>query len=89
MDLHYSDGFINGDFEFGDLSGWTRIGDGRVITQLAFIEPPEGDFMGIISTGLGFTVNSGEIRQTFRMPANATTLELYWNFLSEEFPRVH
>lgn len=85
MDLHYSDGFINGDFEFGDLSGWTRIGDGRVITQLAFIEPPEGDFMGIISTGLGFTVNSGEIRQTFRMPANATTLELYWNFLSEEF----
>src|SRR5947207_3584364 len=41
--------------------------------------------MGIISTGLGFTTNSGSIRQDLCVPANATTLTFQWNFFSEEF----
>ena len=41
--------------------------------------------MGIVSTGLGFTTNSGSIRQDLCIPANATTLTFAWNFYSEEF----
>ena len=41
--------------------------------------------MGIISTGLGYTTATGSIFQSFTVPNNANTLELEWNFLSEEF----
>ena len=41
--------------------------------------------MGIISTGLGYTVETGSISQNFCVPADATTLSINWNFLSEEF----
>ena len=66
-DLHYADSLINGDFEFGKIDGWTKSGDGRVISQLAYVSPTGGSSMGIISTGLGFTTTSGSIFQTFRV----------------------
>jgi hypothetical protein len=75
----------NGGFEDGTLSGWSPLGDGRVIRQLGSTLPTAGSFMGIISTGLGFTVTDGSIRQDFCLPANATTLNFDWNFFSEEF----
>ncbi len=84
-DVHYSEDLINGDFEFGKLDGWTKAGDGRVISKLGTQSPTQGNFMGIISTGLGFTEATGSIFQTFRVRDNQTTLTLKWNFLSEEF----
>lgn len=84
-DVHYSEDLINGDFEFGKLDGWTKAGDGRVISKLGTQSPTQGNFMGIISTGLGFTETTGSIFQTFRVRDNQTTLTLKWNFLSEEF----
>lgn len=84
-DLHFTLELINGDFEMGDLTGWTRSGDGRVISMLGSASPYEGSFMGIISTGLGFTESSGSIYQTFKVMENKTDLSLYWNFMSEEF----
>jgi hypothetical protein len=78
-------GLLNGDFEQGSLSGWTSTGDGRVITQLGFLLPTGGTYMGVVSTGLGFTTTSGAIEQSFCLPSSATTLTLRWNFLSEEF----
>lgn len=83
--LHFSAEHVNGGFEFGTLQGWTAVGDGRVITRLGTEVPVEGNFMGIISTGLGFTFSSGSIFQTFRVPEDANEMELHWNFLSEEF----
>ena len=83
--LHYSYDLINGDFEMGNLSGWTGGGDGRVITQLADITPTQGGFMGIISTGLGYTQTSGNIAQSFKVPESASNLTIKWNFMSEEF----
>lgn len=83
-DMHFTLGLINGDFEYGNLNGWNVIGDGRVITQLATQMPTQGSFMGIISTGLGYTDNYGRISQTFQV-TNETTLSVKWNFLSEEF----
>ena len=83
-DMHFSLGLINGDFEYGNLNGWNVIGDGRVITQLSSQVPTQGSFMGIISTGLGYTESYGQIYQTFQV-TNENTLSVKWNFLSEEF----
>ncbi|MHC4945749.1 MAG: choice-of-anchor L domain-containing protein [Planctomycetota bacterium] len=82
---YFKVGLINGDFELGDLTGWTKNGDGRVISQLGYIIPWEKSFMGIISTGLGYTTDSGSISQEFWVDPDNTTLTLKWNFLSEEF----
>jgi hypothetical protein len=84
-DVRYSEDLINGDFEFGKLDGWTKSGDGRVISRLGFLNPTQGNFMGIISTGLGFTEATGSIFQSFRVRNNQSTLTVKWNFLSEEF----
>lgn len=84
-DVRYSEDLINGDFEFGKLDGWTRAGDGRVISRLASLNPTQGNFMGIVSTGLGFTEATGSIFQSFRVRNDHSTLTLKWNFLSEEF----
>lgn len=84
-DVHYPDELINGDFEYGKIDGWTKAGDGRVISKLGFIAPTQGSFMGIISTGLGYTTATGSIFQTFTIAQNQTTLTVKWNFISEEF----
>ena len=84
--LRYKFGFVNGDFEEGNLNGFITDGDGRVITQLSYIQPNDGYYMGIISTGLGYTTEQGSISQTFCLPDKSNlTLSFDWNFLSEEF----
>jgi hypothetical protein len=83
----YGSEFVNGDFETGSLQGWAKEGDGRVISQLVFIDPPQGSFMGIISTGLGYTTQSGSISQGCCIPAGKTTLTFKYDFLSEEFKK--
>lgn len=76
---------INPDFEKGNSIGWDIQGDGRVISQFGAALPVLGKFMGIISTGMGYTVQTGELRQTFCIPAGKTQLTFYWKFYSEEF----
>jgi hypothetical protein len=83
-DMHYALQMVNSKFEDGVL-GWTRSGDGRVISQLGTVMPTEGNYMGIISTGLGYTTQTGSITQSFNLPSNASQLKISWNFLSEEF----
>lgn len=83
--MHYSFSLINGDFEYGDLTGWTRDGDGRVVVKLGTQSPAQANFMGIISTGLGYTTSSGQISQSFKVSPGITKLVIKWNFLSEEF----
>lgn len=84
-ETYFSAEFVNGDFEEGALIGWDTDGDGRVITQLGFISPFSGNFMGIISTGLGYTIKTGELSQNICLPETASSLNLRWNILSEEF----
>ena len=83
-DLAYSPDLRNGGFESGTLAGWERDGDGRVLQKLGAFAPPAGEFMGIISTGLGFTTASGAIEQGFCLDPAAATLRFDWNFSSEE-----
>jgi hypothetical protein len=82
---HFGAGLLNGDFEAGSLQAWTPLGDGRVITRLGPQVPTGGSFMGIISTGLGYTTATGSISQAFRVSAADSLLTIRWNFLSEEF----
>jgi len=82
--LHFAPGLSNGDFDSGQLAGWTVEGDGRVISQLGNADPV-GAYMAIISTGLGYTVDSGSIAQTLCLPADVDSLHFDWNFFSEEF----
>lgn len=82
---YFEAGLTNGGFEEGSLTGWNKNGDGRVITQLVYLSPTAGSYMGIISTGLGFTTTTGSISQSFCVADTDTTLSLKWNFISEEF----
>lgn len=83
-DMRFYMGLINGDFEYGNLNGWNTSGDGRVITRLGSEYPTQGYYMGIVSTGLGYTEKYGSISQSFKV-TNENTLSITWNFLSEEF----
>jgi hypothetical protein len=76
---------INPSFETGELTGWQKSGDGRVVSRLGITVPVEGKFMGLISTGMGFTPQVGEIFQTFCIPEDKMEASFYWKFYSEEF----
>ncbi|HEY2902531.1 MAG TPA: hypothetical protein VGL59_18245 [Polyangia bacterium] len=86
-------GLRNGGFEEIDRSNaaspqsvaWQSQGDARVMFNLGGYQPTEGTKMGLISTGLGFTQTSGELYQTFCVPAGVTQLTYDWNFISAEF----
>jgi len=85
-DLQFPAGALeNGSFEENGLTPWDKTGDGRVISQLGAAQPPDGSKMGIISTGLGLTTSSGQIEQVFCVPSTATSIDMQWNFFSEEF----
>ena len=75
----------NGDFESGLLTPWETTGDGRVIRKLGITGPTGGQYMGVISTGLGFTTLTGEIAQNICLSGAASKLRFSWNFFSEEF----
>lgn len=84
-ELAFGSELQNGGFELGTLAAWDVAGDGRVISRLADQVPIDGIAMGIVSTGLGYTLNTGEINQTVCVPADAATLRLHYNYFSEEF----
>lgn len=69
----------------GSLNGWITSGDGRAIKVLGADLPTDGGTMALISTGLGFTTQTGSIYQSFCLPENAKNLIFDWNFYSEEF----
>ncbi len=76
---------INRSWETGDLTGWLKDGDGRVVSRLGITLPVEGKFMSLISTGMGFTPQVGEIHQTFCIPQDKVEVSFYWKYYSEEF----
>lgn len=89
------DAIVNASFEAdsglaANVPGWLVAGDGRVLGGLGTTLPTDGLRMGLISTGLGFTEDSGSITQPIclpPLPSGATTMRLVWdwNFFSEEF----
>ncbi len=80
------EGLLDGSFESGAISqAWTVEGDGRIVTGLGSDSPTDGTYMGIISTGLGYTTDSGSVSQTICLSDNVGKLVFDWNFFSEEF----
>ncbi len=84
LDAAYSD-ILNPSWESGNLEGWLKTGDGRVISQLGAAGPVAGKYMGIISTGLGYTATVGELKQRFCIPPGKQTFSFWWKYYSEEF----
>lgn len=78
-------GLLNGDFETGSLVGWRASGDGRAVAQFGEVQPVSGKGMGLVSSGLGFSVETGTLEQTFCIPEGREELVLSWKFMSEEF----
>ncbi|PSW21996.1 hypothetical protein C9I98_01665 [Photobacterium sanctipauli] len=84
--LQLSNGMLNNlKFENGNLAPWNKEGDGRIITQLGPDKPTDGKYMSIISTGLGFTTQSGKLTQQGCLGNDVNTISFNWNFYSEEF----
>ena len=85
-DLKLPDGaFNNLDFEEGVLGVWSKDGDGRIVKQLGSTRPTGGNFTAIVSTGLGYTTQTGSIEQTACLANSVTKLNYNWNLFSEEF----
>ncbi len=84
LDVNNSE-IVNPSWELGNLTGWTTAGDGRVISKLGVTAPVAGKFMGVVSTGMGYTLQVGSMKQKFCIPADANKLQFYWNYCSEEF----
>ena len=77
--------FSNTGFEEGGKNGWATGGDSRVITSLGSLTPKEGNFMMIISTGLGSVSNSkSSIKQNVCYSKSYKTLKFDYNIVSEE-----
>lgn len=77
--------FQNISFENADLSGWSNSGDARVITSLGPLAPTDGNFMAIISTGLGsVSDNASSIAQGVCTSSGGGTLQFDYNLISEE-----
>ncbi|MCO4760798.1 MAG: hypothetical protein KC502_04795 [Myxococcales bacterium] len=84
LDAYFSD-LLNPSWEAGNVTGWIKSGDGRVIAKLGSTVPVGGKFMGILSTGLGYTSQTGELRQRFCVQPGRKKLSFWWKFFSEEF----
>ena len=84
LDAFFAD-ILNPSWETGSLQGWIKSGDGRVVSRLGSTVPVAGKFMGIISTGLGYTAQTGKIEQRFCIPAGKTKASFWWKYYSEEF----
>lgn len=84
LDAFHSD-ILNPSWETGSIQGWIKKGDGRVVSRLGSTVPVAGKFMGIISTGLGYTAQTGEISQRFCVPAGKSKFTFWWKYYSEEF----
>ena len=74
------------------VKGWTIGGDTRVISTLGPIDSQSGNYMAIITTGVGAAENKyisggkegSYIYQTFRIPDSAKSLSFLYNYVSEE-----
>ena len=83
LDLAFSQ-LINADFGTGSLRGWRHTGDARILARWCGMEPAS-KYMALVSTGLGYTVQTGEIRQEFCIPGGTVQVEANFDFISHEF----
>jgi hypothetical protein len=81
--LNFS-GLINPEFATGDLRGWVREGDARVLLDWCDAGPAT-KHMAVVSNGLSYAIERGEISQEFCLSTDKLVFEAYYNFISHEF----
>ena len=79
-------GVLNSDFEDPGLMGWSVDGDVAQVPVFCGAKPVEGTRMALVATGLGFTALSGDITQSFCIPAGAKTMSFSWRYYTAEMP---
>ncbi|HIN86394.1 MAG TPA: hypothetical protein EYN06_07930 [Myxococcales bacterium] len=77
-------GIINADFEKSSMQGWNLAGDARQVTSFCGSNAPQGKYMGLVSSGLGFTDILGEFSQRFCIPEGTQTMTFSWRYYSAE-----
>jgi hypothetical protein len=85
---------IDGGFEEGDLSRWLFTGEGLVQPYLGDVLPPEGFFMGCVTTHFARPTDTGffdvevggfsSVQQSLCIPTGVTMLRLQYEAISEE-----
>ncbi len=81
----WTQGILNPDFDQGrGLEGWEHTGDARTFPGWCGVEPVD-KFSALVSTGIGYTVQTGEISQRFCLTADKSQLSLAWNMISHEW----
>jgi len=75
----------NASFEVGSVEGWDTEGDGRVLVKFGQAAPINGKHMGVVSTGLGYSVETGSMSQTFCIAPGKREIGIWWRYYSEEF----
>ncbi len=83
VDLTYA-GLINPQFATGNLRGWRREGDARVLLDWCDAAPST-KYMAVVSNGLSYALDRGEISQEFCLTKDKLIFEAYYNFVSHEF----
>jgi len=81
----WTQGILNPDFDQGrGLEGWEHTGDARTFPGWCGVEPVD-KFSALLSTGIGYTVQTGEISQRFCLGPDKSQLSLSWNLISYEW----
>lgn len=81
--LRPPDGLRDGGMESGPA--WLGSGDHRILRRAGAYLPPQGQFVGAVSTGFGPTTTAGSLWQRVCVPAGTTSVQFRWNFASDEF----
>ncbi|GEM_PF-5992292 len=82
VDLAFAD-IINPNFSSGDLKGWQATGDARVLASWCGQSPAQ-QYMAFISTGVGFTPQTGSLKQEFCLPPGKLVFRSAFQFISHE-----
>ncbi len=84
-DLMLQTQFFSTSFEEGKVEYWTSEGDVRVVSKLGSIYPTHGEYMALMSTGVGAVENvNSSIRQTVEIPEGVKSITMDYNLISEE-----
>jgi hypothetical protein len=76
---------LNVDFGRANLMGWRREGDARVLYGWCGESAATNTYMAVVSNGLAWALDVGEISQEFCLSKDKVIFEAYYNFVSHEF----
>ncbi|GKU78138.1 hypothetical protein L3i20_v225350 [Paenibacillus sp. L3-i20] len=84
-DLTLKTQFLSTSFEEGKVARFDTKGDVRVVSKVGSILPAHGDYMALMSTGIGSVENKDSSMEQFvEIPAGVKSITFDYNIISEE-----